>query len=94
MRWWYVYIITNRRNWVLYIWVTNNLIRRISEHKDKINPWFSYKYGLKLLVYYEVYDKIRDAIQREKKLKNWHRERKMNLIESFNKDWKDLSYDI
>jgi len=94
MRWWYVYIITNKRYGTLYIWVTNNLIRRISEHKDKINSWFSYKYGLKSLVYYEKYYKIWDAIQREKKLKNWHRERKMNLIESINKDWKDLSYDI
>lgn len=92
--WWYVYIITNRKRWVLYIWVTNNLIRRVSEHKDKINLGFSYKYGLHLLVYYEGYSTIWDAIQREKKLKNRHRDRKINLIESFNGDWKDLSYDI
>jgi len=94
MRWWYVYIITNKRHWTLYIWVTNNLIRRTIEHKNKINLWFTYKYGLKLLVYYEEHNTIWDAIQREKKLKNWHRERKINLIESFNKDRKDLSYDI
>jgi putative endonuclease len=92
--WWYVYIMTNKKNGTLYIWITNNLMRRVIEHKSKTNLWFSYKYGLKTLVYYEEHISILNAIQREKQLKNRHRERKINLIESLNKDWKDLSYNI
>ncbi|MFA7717756.1 MAG: GIY-YIG nuclease family protein [Candidatus Absconditabacterales bacterium] len=90
----YVYIITNKKHGVLYIGVTNNLPRRIQEHKDKTVPGFSSIYRLSMLVYYEDCNSIKDAIQREKQLKNWHRQWKINLIESVNKERKDLSGDL
>jgi len=75
----------------LYIGVTNNLERRVYEHKNKLINGFTKKYNLTKLVYYEVFNNIEDAIHREKQLKNWHRPWKINLIESSNKDWRDLS---
>ena len=89
----YVYIITNHRNGTLYIGVTNNLSRRIYEHKNKLIEGFSNKYGLSKLVYYECFDSEEKAILREKQLKRYNRNWKKDLIESFNPDWKDL-YDI
>lgn len=75
----------------LYIGVTNDLNRRIFEHKNKLIEGFTKKYNLTKLVYYETCNNIEDAIHREKQLKNWHRQWKINLIETVNKEWKDLS---
>ncbi len=93
-RQYYVYILTNKSNNVLYIGVTNDLIRRIFEHKNKLVEGFTKKYNLQKLVYYEATSNIESAINREKQLKNWHRDWKINLIDQFNLDWKDLSTDF
>ncbi|MDI6757443.1 MAG: GIY-YIG nuclease family protein [Endomicrobiia bacterium] len=87
----FVYILTNKSNRVLYIGVTNNLARRMYEHKNKLVKGFTQKYNLIKLVYYEVADDITFAIKREKQLKNWHRDWKIKLITDSNPDWKDLS---
>lgn len=76
----YVYIITNKLNSVLYIGITSNLVKRIWEHKNKVVDGFSNKYNLNKLVYYEICNDIEQAIKREKQLKNWHRAWKDNLI--------------
>ena len=91
MRQYYVYILTKKTNKVLYIGVTNNLVRRIFEHKNKLVEGFTKKYNLSKLVYYEVTNDIYSALEREKQLKNWHRDWKINLINSFNPVWADLS---
>ncbi len=92
MKEYYVYIITNRVK-TLYIGVTNNLVRRMYEHKKGMIEGFSKRYNLTKLVYYEIYTNVQEAIRREKQLKNWHREWKINLIESLNPGWDDLSKD-
>ena len=89
-RQYYVYIFTNKTNKVLYIGVTNDLERRIFEHKNKIVEGFTKKYNLNKLIYYEVTKDISSAIEREKQLKNWHRDWKINWVNSFNPMWKDL----
>ena len=89
----YIYIITNSSNKSLYIRVTNDLTRRIYEHKNGIIKGFSKKYKLKKLIYFEDFNNIDDAIKREKQLKNWHREWKLNLIKSINPTFRDLSED-
>ena len=86
----YVYILTNKSNEVLYIGVTDDLERRIYEHKNEMIDGFTKKYNLTKLVYYEATADVRSAIEREKQLKNCHREWKMNLIKEFNPDWKGL----
>lgn len=93
MKNYYVYIMTNNSK-TLYIGVTNDLIRRIYEHKNKLIDGFTKKYNITKLVYYEVFNTVEDAIKREKQLKNWHRQWKINLIESMNNDWRDLSTDF
>ncbi|MBQ8545993.1 MAG: GIY-YIG nuclease family protein [Clostridia bacterium] len=85
-----VYIITNHNNTVLYIGVTNNLERRIYEHKNELIEGFTQKYHLHKLVYNEQYNNVNDAIRREKQLKHWRREKKDNLIKSINPNWIDL----
>ena len=90
----YVYIITNQKNGTLYIGVTNNLVRRIYEHKNKLLDGFSSKYDLNKLVYYEIYEDELTAIKREKTLKNYKRNWKKDLIESVNPLWKDLYSEI
>jgi putative endonuclease len=75
----------------LYIGVTNNLMRRVLEHKQKRIEGFTQKYNIIKLVYFEWTDSIEAAIRREKQLKNWHRQWKINLIESVNREWADLS---
>jgi putative endonuclease len=90
----YVYILTNKSNKVLYIGVTNDLIRRMFEHKNKLIEGFTRKYNLIKLVYYEITNDIESAIRREKQLKNWHRDWKINLITHFNPVWKDLSKEL
>lgn len=89
----FVYILTNISNTTLYIGVTNDLQRRIREHKAGIVKGFTQKYKLKKLVYYEDCSNIQDAIVREKQLKNWHRDWKINLIKTINPDFKDLYSD-
>ena len=87
----YVYILCSQRNGTLYIGVTNDLARRIYEHKTKIVKGFTEKYGVDKLVYTEEYDDVNDAIHREKCLKKWNRSWKIRLIEEVNPEWKDLS---
>ncbi|HQI41947.1 MAG TPA: GIY-YIG nuclease family protein [Ignavibacteriaceae bacterium] len=93
MDYYYVYIMTNNAK-TLYIGVTNDLNRRVFEHKNSLIDGFTKKYNIKKLVYYETFNNIDEAIRREKQLKNWHRQWKINLIESINKEWKDLADDI
>ena len=93
-RQYYVYILTNKTNKVLYIGVTNDLVRRIFEHKNKLVEGFTKKYNLNKLIYYEVTNDISSAIEREKQLKNWHRDWKINIMNSFNPIWKDLGADL
>ena len=87
----YVYILTNKSNKVLYIGVTNDLERRICEHRNERVDGFTRKYNLNKLVYFETTTDVRSALEKEKQLKNWHRSWKINLINEFNSEWKDLS---
>jgi putative endonuclease len=88
----YVYIMTNRHHSVLYVGVTNNLIRRVDEHKQKRNPKsFTARYNVDKLVYFEGFHEIGEAIAREKQIKAGSRQKKVDLIESINKEWNDLA---
>jgi len=89
----YVYLITNKINTVIYAGVTNNLERRMYEYKNGLAKGFSSRYRINKLVYYEEFDYIEDAINREKQLKNWHRQWKINLINEFNPRWRNISED-
>ena len=86
----YVYILTNKTNTVLYTGVTNDLERRVFEHKYESIEGFAKKYKVNKLVYYEIFEDIDDAISREKQIKAGSRIKKINLIESSNKEWEDL----
>jgi putative endonuclease len=86
----YFYILASKRNWTLYIWVTSDLIKRIYEHKNKLIDWFTKKYWVDKLVYFEETNDIKIALQREKNLKKWNRKWKIELIENFNSKWEDL----
>ena len=88
----YVYIMTNKSR-TLYTGVTNNLERRVYEHKHKLMTGFTSKYNITKLVYYEAGDNINVAIAREKQIKGWLRAKKIALIESVNPEWRDLSED-
>ncbi len=90
----YVYIMTNKSRSTFYIGVTNDLWRKVAEHNNGIGSKFVQKYNLFDLVYYEHFFDIRYAIRREKQLKNWHREWKLNLIKTMNPDMKDLKKDL
>ncbi len=90
----YVYILASKKNGTLYIGVTNNLVRRIHEHKYELVQGFTKKYGVKNLVYFESTPDINSGIEREKQMKKWNREWKIKLIEKENPDWKDLYPDI
>ncbi|MDR0799782.1 MAG: GIY-YIG nuclease family protein [Dysgonamonadaceae bacterium] len=85
---------SNTYNNVLYVGVTNDLVRRVAEHKAKVNKGFTYKYNVDKLVYFEQYNLMTYAIAREKQLKNWKREWKNALIVKENPEWKDLSESI
>ena len=87
----YVYILTNWNNKVMYVGVTNNLQRRIAEHKSKLIEGFTKKYNVNKLVYYEHTTDINSAIAREKEIKGWKRYKKDELVVSINPKWKDLS---
>ena len=89
----YVYILTNWNNHVMYVGVTNNLQRRIYEHKEKLIDGFTSKYNVNKLVYYEETADIKSAISREKELKGWRRSKKDALVVTMNQNWEDLSKD-
>jgi putative endonuclease len=86
----WVYFVTNKRNGILYVGVTGNLARRAYEHRESQVDGFSKRFGLRRLVYYERFDDIRDAIQREKTIKHWPRAWKARLIHALNPEWDDL----
>lgn len=90
MKQYYVYIMTNFKNTVLYTGVTNDLVRRAYEHKNKMVEGFTKKYNINKLVYYETTENIDSAILREKQIKTGSRQKKLDLINKFNSDWKDL----
>ena len=89
----YLYILTNKTCGTLYIDVTNDLERRMFEHKNKLIEEFTKKYGLNKLLYFESYQYLDDAIKREKNMKKWKRQWKIDLLEKENTNWKDLSKD-
>jgi putative endonuclease len=88
----YIYIMTNKSE-TLYVGVTNNLQRRVLEHKDHLVEGFTKKYNITKLVYYGITNDVREAIAREKQIKGWLRQKKIDLIESTNPEWNDLSKD-
>jgi len=90
MNQYYVYIMTNKSK-TLYTGVTNNLERRVYEHKHKLVPGFTSTYNITLLVYFETTTDVKAAISREKQIKGWLRNKKIGLIEAVNPEWKDLS---
>ena len=89
----YLYILTNKYNGTLYIGVTNNLERRMFEHKNKLVEGFTKRYNLSRLIYFETFPYVNDAIKREKNMKKWKRQWKIDLIEKENSKWNDLSKD-
>jgi putative endonuclease len=89
----YVYFLSNWNNKVLYIGVTNDLQRRIYEHRQKLIPGFTEKYNVNKLVYYEETSDVIAAISREKQLKKWRRDKKNSLVIGVNPEWRDLSLD-
>ncbi len=93
-RLYFVYIMASRRNGTLYIGVTNDLGRRAYEHRNGLIEGFTERYDVKLLVYYELFEDIEAAIRRETRLKKWKRRWKLELIEVFNPEWRDLYDDL
>ena len=89
----YVYIMTNRKNGVLYTGITNDIRRRVWEHKQKVIAGFTSRYNITQLVYLEKTADVNAAIRREKQIKTWRRSKKVALIEEANPGWKDLSED-
>jgi putative endonuclease len=90
----YVYIMTNKPKGTLYVGVTSDLVKRVYEHKNKLADGFTKKYNLHKLVHYEIFDSIEDAIKREKQLKNWRRDWKIELVTKNNPQWEDLASTI
>ncbi len=86
----FIYILASKKNGTIYIGVTNNLAKRVYEHKNNLIKGFTQKYNVHHLVYYEVFDDVYEAITREKRLKKWKRQWKIELIRKFNPEWKDL----
>ena len=89
-----VYILASKRNGTLYIGVTSDLPGRIRQHKDRMSPGFTHRYGVSALVWHEPHETMESAISREKALKNWKRSWKMRLIEESNPMWDDLSDEV
>ena len=89
-----IYIMSNKRNGTLYVGVTSDLIKRVYEHKDDSTTGFTARYNCKLLVYYELFDTMYDAISREKQIKGGSRVNKLKLIENMNPSWNDLYQEI
>jgi putative endonuclease len=94
MRNFFVYIMASKKNGTLYIGVTSNLARRAYEHREGLLPGFTRRYGVKTLVYAEVFDDVGYAMQREKNLKKWPRAWKIALIEASNPEWVDISNNL
>jgi putative endonuclease len=94
MKEYFVYILANKPRVTLYVGVTNDLIRRVHEHREGVVPGFTKRYGLKQLVYFERYDTPALAIQSEKNIKHWSRAWKLDLVNSANPQWRDLYNDI
>ncbi len=94
MKKYYIYILFSKKNGTLYTGVTSNLVKRVYEHKQKFVEGFSKKYNIDKLGYFEIYNSIEKAIEREKQIKNWKREWKVALIEKDNNNWEDLYYSI
>jgi putative endonuclease len=90
MKEYYVYIMTNN-SWTLYTGVTDNLLRRVYEHKNKLVAGFTQKYNITKLVHYEITSDVQAAIRREKQIKGWLRKKKMALVAATNPEWRDLS---
>ena len=90
----YVYILASKRNGTLYIGMTNDLVRRVFEHKQSAVPGFTKRYGVRTLVYFEKFDDPASAIQREKAMKTWKRRNKLEKIERDNPTWRDLYDEI
>ena len=90
----FFYIVTNKPRGVLYIGVTTDLVRRVSEHRQSLIPGFSKRYNLTRLAWYEVHEDVRAAIRREKNLKRWYREWKLALVEEGNPEWRDLFFEM
>ena len=90
----YVYILASKKNGTLYTGVTSDLLKRVYEHREGLAEGFTKKYGVKLLVYYEIHENSDSAITREKRIKKWNRAWKMNLIEKDNPGWNDLYRDL
>jgi len=86
----YTYIMASRKGGVLYIGVTSDLAKRVYEHKQGVVEGFTRRYNVKMLVYFEIYEDVNEAILREKRLKTWQRQWKVELIEASNKEWRDL----
>ena len=91
MKQYYVYIMTNKTNRVLYTGVTNDLLRRVYEHKNHINQGFTSRYQVHKLVFFDMAGDVNAAITYEKRIKGWTRSKKIALIEEMNPEWKDLS---
>ena len=89
-----IYIMTNKHRGTLYVGVTSHLVKRVWEHKNNVVAGFSQKYRLHRLVYFELHDSMIGAISREKQIKKWRRDWKINLIEKLNADWRDLYSDL
>jgi putative endonuclease len=94
MKSYFVYILASERNGTLYIGVTNNLAKRVDEHRSKVTPGFTSKYSVNKLVYFEQTGSIEIAIKREKQLKKWNRDWKVELIEKDNPAWNDLAENL
>jgi putative endonuclease len=93
-RQYYIYMMTNKSNGVLYTGVTNDLKRRVYEHKQKRVEGFTKRYNVNKLVYYEIFDDVESAIFREKQIKGWPRKKKDDLVSGMNSEWRDLYEDI
>ena len=87
----FVYMLASRRNGTIYTGVTNDLLRRVAEHREKAVPGFTRRYGVSILVWYEEFSRVDDAIAREKQIKGWNRAWKIKLIENHNSGWNDLA---
>ena len=94
MKPYYVYILASKKNGTLYLGVTNDIAKRVYEHKNNLVDGFTKKYSVHCLVYFEVCEDVRVAIQREKNIKKWRRRWKIELIEKNNPNWRDLYFEV
>jgi putative endonuclease len=94
MRYGYVYLLCNRKDGAIYLGMTNNLAARLGEHKEKRNKGFTADYDVTRLVWFERFDRVVDAIQREKTMKGWPRQWKINTIEKHNPDWNEIQLEF